>query len=224
MLKGLSNTSTINCFNAKLLQIDEGNSEQPLLPLPVSLKFLYLNNCQIKHESDAQVALTATSFFNVCLERNPFEFLPNNIDLKMLRTLDLNSCSNLKSLPCIPSTLEELYVDCCFSLEKITFQSCRFSLQKFSYEGCLALCEVQGFFKLVPVAKIDEADLFQHIQWIKKYQQNMVGLTDDEITRGIPRPIQVISLFSVQKHLSISCGKLYNIRPTDFYVTCVDVV
>ncbi|KAF5789024.1 hypothetical protein HanXRQr2_Chr09g0366011 [Helianthus annuus] len=137
--------------------------------------------------------------------------MPNNIDLKMLRLLNLYSCPNLKSLLCLPSTLEELCIDWCTSLERITFQSGRFSLREFGYKGCFKLSEIQGLFKLVPVAKIDEADL-GHMQWIKAYQDHKVDLVGDDITKGRDRRIQVIppNFFQntthiyIYKHTSIS--------------------
>lgn len=130
------------------------------------------------------------------------EFLPNKIDLNMLRTLKLNNCANLKSLICLPSTLEELYTDWCTSLEKITFQSVRFKLQKFGYEGCFKLSEIQGLFKLVPVAKLDEAYLGQ-MKWIKSYEDHKVDLIGDVITKGRIWRLQVItlSLSYTQKHI-----------------------
>ncbi|MFS7966259.1 putative TIR domain, P-loop containing nucleoside triphosphate hydrolase [Helianthus anomalus] len=161
-----------------------GISEQPLFSLPFSLKSLHLDDCQIEINNDVRVSFHAQSFFNLSLGCNPFVLLPNNIDLGMLKTLNLYSCPNLKFLPYIPSTLEELYVDCCTSLESITFQSGRFRLQQFSYVGCSQLSEVQGLLKLVPIAEIDEADLVQHMQWIKEYERDKVDLVGDDITKG----------------------------------------
>ncbi|PWA78796.1 toll/interleukin-1 receptor (TIR) domain-containing protein [Artemisia annua] len=101
----------------------------------------------------------------------------------MLRVLDLTCCPNLKSILCIPSTLEELYIDCCTTLEKITFQSARFKLQKFVYKGCFKLSEIQGLFKLVPIAKLDESDL-GNMKCIKAYKDYMADLVGDVITVG----------------------------------------
>ncbi|KAJ0532470.1 putative TIR domain, P-loop containing nucleoside triphosphate hydrolase [Helianthus annuus] len=178
-------------------RIDGANSENRLFSLPCWLKFLYLSNCNIEYNNEVQVAFHDTSCFNLYLENNPFKLLPNSIDLKMVKTLNLYSCPNLKSLSCIPSTLEELYVDRCKSLERITFQSGRFSLEQFSYEGCSKLSEVQGLFKLVPIANIHEADLVQHMQWIKEYEDNEVDLVGDEITRGRDWQIQMLYEYGI---------------------------
>ncbi|KAK9059938.1 hypothetical protein SSX86_020642 [Deinandra increscens subsp. villosa] len=158
--------------------------EQSLFSLPQSISSLDLTNCDLETDSDVCVAFDAQSISFMCLGCNPFEFLPNSIDLRMIRVLNLYCCSNLKTLPCIPSTLHELYVDWCISLKIITFQSGCFSLGAFSCKGCLQLSEVQGLFTLVPIAKVDVADLVQHMQWIKAYEDYRVDLVGDEITEG----------------------------------------
>uniref|UniRef100_A0A251SF45 Putative leucine-rich repeat domain, L domain-like protein n=1 Tax=Helianthus annuus TaxID=4232 RepID=A0A251SF45_HELAN len=89
----------------------------------------------------------------------------------MLQSLYLTGCPNLKSLPCLPSTLKRLRVGWCTSLERITFQSARFTLEKFCYEGCFKLFEIEGLFKLVSIEKLDEADL-GYMQWIKAYKDH----------------------------------------------------
>ncbi|XP_076885466.1 disease resistance protein RPV1-like [Bidens hawaiensis] len=196
LLKASTNKTNVES-RPKRRRIDEGNSRSPMFTLPCSLKFLYLNNCDIKYNNDALVAFQASSFFNLCLEGSQFKFLPNSFDLKMLQTLDLSSCSRLKSLPCIPSTLEELYVERCYSLENITFQSGRFSLKQFSYEDCSKLSEVQGLFKLLPIADIDEADILQHMQWIKEYDHHEVDLVGDVITTGRGQQIQMLYEYGI---------------------------
>ncbi|MFS7966137.1 putative leucine-rich repeat domain superfamily [Helianthus anomalus] len=158
-------------------------SKKSLFSLPRSLWWLELINCGTEFNNDVCVTFHAQSFINLFLACNLFEYLPNTIDLKMLRLLNLYCCPNLKSLPCIPSTLEELHIDWCTSLEIVTFQSGRFTLQGFTYECCFKLSEVQGLFKLVPIAKVDETDLGD-MQWIKAYEDLKVDLVGDEITKG----------------------------------------
>ncbi|XP_076919072.1 disease resistance protein RUN1-like [Bidens hawaiensis] len=157
--------------------------EQPLLSLPQSLTNVDLTNCDIEFNSDVCVAFHAKSRYFLDLSVNPFEYLPSFIDFKMLQLLCLYSCSNLKSLPCIPSVLEYLFIDWCTSLERITFQSGRFTLQEFSYEGCFKLSDVEGLFKLVPIAKITLPEI-GNMQWIKAYANHKVDLVGDEITKG----------------------------------------
>lgn len=155
---------------------------QQSFSLPDSIKFLFLNNCDLEKKNYIPVVFSGRPFLYLNLGNNLFEVLPNNINLKMLRVLELTFCPNLKCLPSLPSTLEELYTDWCFSLEKITFESARFRLREFVYRGCNKVSEVQGLFKLVPVAKLDEADL-GHMKWIKPYQDHEVNLVGDEITK-----------------------------------------
>ncbi|KAJ0524651.1 putative leucine-rich repeat domain superfamily [Helianthus annuus] len=145
---------------------------------------LALSYCSLGYNNDDHVVFSARSLFELYLQGNPFEnLLSNIIDLKILRILYLYSCPNLKSLLCIPSTVQELNIDWCESLERITFQSGRFSLQTFDYRGCFNLTEVQGLFNLVPLAKLDEANL-GHMKWIKPFQHQKVDLVGDEITKG----------------------------------------
>ncbi|XP_021979296.1 uncharacterized protein LOC110875407 [Helianthus annuus] len=165
----------------KSLQIGRFQA-QPLFSLPWSLQYLHLDFCDLGYNNDLNVLFHPESLFCLTLRCNPFERLPSNFNLNMLRVLSLSLCQNLKSLPCIPKTLEELNIDWCISLDRVTFQSGLFSLQRFSYEGCFQLSEVEGLFKLVPIEKIDEADL-GHMRWIKAYQDYKVDLVGDEITK-----------------------------------------
>ncbi|MFS7966138.1 putative TIR domain, leucine-rich repeat domain superfamily [Helianthus anomalus] len=157
--------------------------EQSSFSLPRSLTWLDLSNGGLDTNNDVCTVFHAQSSFELHLAANLFEYLPNNINLKMLRILNLYSCSNLKSLPSIPTTLKELYIDWCTSLERVTFETGRFSLREFAYECCFKLSEIQGLFKLVPIAKINEADL-GHLQWIKAYEDLKVDLVGDDITQG----------------------------------------
>ncbi|MFS7917421.1 putative TIR domain, P-loop containing nucleoside triphosphate hydrolase [Helianthus anomalus] len=158
--------------NLSCLRLSGCTTEQPLFALPLSLSIL-------------------------CLNTNLFKIPPSYIDLKKLLTLNLTSCPNLKSLPCLPNTLKRLQVDWCTSLERITFQTARFTLEKFSYEGCFKLFEIEGLFKLVPTEKVDEADL-GHMQWIKAYKDHKVDLVGDEITKGRTWNIQMLYEFGIR--------------------------
>ncbi|KAJ0496029.1 putative leucine-rich repeat domain superfamily, heavy metal-associated domain superfamily [Helianthus annuus] len=171
--KALSNQKCVNQLERlKALCICGGTPQQPLFPLPQSLSTLILSYIS-------------------------FEILPTYIDLKMLRVLNLTSCPNLKSLPCLPSTLKWLHVDWCTSLERITFQSARFTLEMFRYEGCFKLCEIEGLFRLVSIEKLDEADL-GHMQWIKAYKDDKVDLVGDEITKGRTWNIQMLYEYGIR--------------------------
>ncbi|CAI9293459.1 unnamed protein product [Lactuca saligna] len=163
-----------------------GGMPQPLLvPLPDSLEFLFLNdsNLDISHDDPSFLSKQSSSFYkHMNFGSNPLMLLTNYTNHKMLRVLDVSGCPNIESLLCLPSTLEELYTSWCSSLKKITFESARFRLRKFEYLGCEKLFEIQGFFKLVPLAKLDEADL-GHMKWIKAYQHTRVDLAGDDVIR-----------------------------------------
>ncbi|GKD56283.1 putative TIR domain, P-loop containing nucleoside triphosphate hydrolase, partial [Tanacetum coccineum] len=161
--------------------IGGGIREHSLFSLPPSLKFLFLDYCNLENNSDLGVVLRAQSLFGMSLEANLFEFLPNKIQINILRVLNLTDCKNLKSLLCLPSTLEELYIDYCTSLEIITFQSACFRLRRIRYLGCSKLSEIQGLFKLVSIKKLDEAHMGK-MEWIKAYEDFKVDLVDSIIT------------------------------------------
>ncbi|KAK1437415.1 hypothetical protein QVD17_03206 [Tagetes erecta] len=169
---------------------------KPLFSFPRSLKFLFLDSCNLKNHNDLRVFFN-DQLFGMSLSRNLFELMPNNIDLKMLRVLNLDYCENLKSILCLPSTLEELYTYDCKSLEKVTFQSGRFRLKKFDYRGCFKLSEVQGLFKLVAIKKLDEVDL-GHMIWVKAYQDHKVQLAGDRITKGRTWHIQMLYEYGIR--------------------------
>ncbi|KAK9057143.1 hypothetical protein SSX86_024510 [Deinandra increscens subsp. villosa] len=180
----------------KALCIGGGVLKQAFLSLPRSLKLVYLDYYNPEYHNDLAVIFNGP-LSGLSLRGNKFEFMPSNIDLKMLRVLNLTSCINLKSIMCLPSTLEELYIYDCISLEKVTFQSGRFRLRKFGCDGCSKLCEVQGLFKLVAIKELDEADLGD-MKWIKSYQDFKVDLVVDEITQGRNCHIQMLKEYGIR--------------------------
>ncbi|GJZ44103.1 variation in compound triggered root growth response-like protein [Tanacetum coccineum] len=199
-IEGLTSLSLLNMTGCKNLCNNEpirllaaqqastsgpGTAEHPEFSFPRSLQRLFLKDCNLECTDSFPLSFSVQPFLqylNLC--NSLFEFLPCYDHLKNLRVLDLSLCTRLKLLLCLPSTLAELYVYYCESLEKITFQSHRFTLQEFGYEGCITLSEIEGFIKLVPIAKLDEIDLGQ-LKWLKEYQNCEVPLVgDDELTIG----------------------------------------
>ncbi|KVH88490.1 Toll/interleukin-1 receptor homology (TIR) domain-containing protein [Cynara cardunculus var. scolymus] len=149
---------------------------QPPFSFPQSLERLFLNDCKLECTDYLPLSFDVQPFLQYLnLSNGLFEFLPYYHHLINLRVLDLTFSSRLKWLLCLPNTLAELYVYSCKSLEKITFQSPRFTLQEFGYSGCINLAEIEGFIKLVPIAKLDESDL-GHMKWLKEYQNHEVLL------------------------------------------------
>ncbi|GJW92533.1 variation in compound triggered root growth response-like protein, partial [Tanacetum coccineum] len=184
--KNLCNNEPIRLLAAQQASTSgPGTVEHPKFSFPRSLQRLFLKDCNLECTDSFPLSFSVQPFLqylNLC--NSLFEFLPCYDHLKNLRVLDLSLCTRLKLLLCLPSTLAELYVYYCESLEKITFQSHRFTLQEFGYEGCITLSEIEGFIKLVPIAKLDEIDL-GHMKWLKEYQNCEVPLVgDDELTIG----------------------------------------
>ncbi|KAL8252516.1 hypothetical protein R6Q59_036209 [Mikania micrantha] len=171
---------------------------KPSFPLPSSLHRLFLKDCHLECTDSFPLSFSVQlklQYLN--LANSLFESLPCYNHLDNLRVLDLSFCSRLKCLICLPSTLAELYIYGCEFLERITFQFSRFTLQEFGYLGCIRLYEVEGFFKLIPIAKLDETDL-GHMKWLKQYQYHEVCLVgDDELTVDRSWHIQMLYEFDI---------------------------
>ncbi|KAJ9551303.1 hypothetical protein OSB04_015348 [Centaurea solstitialis] len=203
-LKNLSLLNMIGCKSLPRVVVSNrsleastssgGNSQQTSFSLPHSLIWLSLRSCNLE----------CTEYFPLSFKVQPklqyldlgggwFESLPEYNHLENLRVLDLTSCRKLKWILCLPSALAELYVYFCYSLERITFESHQFTLQEFGYQGCIKLSEIEGFIKLVPIAKLDATDL-GHMEWLKEYQNHVVSLVGDEelITIGRSKRIQML--------------------------------
>ncbi|XP_024961630.1 disease resistance protein RML1A-like, partial [Cynara cardunculus var. scolymus] len=173
-------------------------TKQPPFSFPHSLQRLFLKDCNLDCTDSFPLSFSVQPFLQYLnLSNSFFEFLPCYDHLKSLRILDLSFCSRLKWLLCLPSTLAELYVYYCESLEKITFQSAQFKLQELAYEGCSNLYEIEGLLKLVPIAKLDETGL-GHLKWLKQYQSHEVLLVgDDELTKGRSSKVQMLYEFDI---------------------------
>ncbi|KAJ9552018.1 hypothetical protein OSB04_016063 [Centaurea solstitialis] len=177
-----------------------GGLKQTSFSLPCSLVWLSLRNCHCYISNSEFFPLS----FSIQLKLQYldlgggwFDSLPSYNHLENLRVLDLSWCRRLKHLLCLPSALVELYIYYCTSLEKITFESHRFTLQDFGYEGCVKLNEVEGFIKLVPIAKLDHIDL-GHMVWLKEYHYHEICLVgDDELTSGRGWHIQMLYEFGI---------------------------
>ncbi|KAI3701540.1 hypothetical protein L6452_26701 [Arctium lappa] len=184
---------------------------------PCSLQRLFLKDCNLECTDSFPLSFGVQPFLQYLnLSNSFFEFLPYYDHLKNLRILDLSFCSRLKWLLCLPSTLAELYVYYCESLEKITFESGQFMLQEFGYEGCINLSVIEGFLKLVPIAKLDETDL-GHLKWLKEYQNHEVLVVgDDELTKGRSSNLQMLYEFDI---LSTSLPNIKDSKMTPEYIS-----
>ncbi|XP_024961907.1 disease resistance protein RRS1-like [Cynara cardunculus var. scolymus] len=191
-------TNTVNKKLKASTSACRGSSQQTSFSLPHSLVRLFLKNCNLECTEYSPLSFRVQPKLQYLdLGGGLFEFLPSYNHLKNLRVLDLTMCYRLKYLLYLPNTLEELYIYLCHSLERITFESERFTLQEFGYKGCTKLSEIEGFIKLVPVAKLDETDL-GHMMWLKEYQNCHVSLVgDDDLTLGRSRCIQMLYEFGI---------------------------
>ncbi|KAJ9552639.1 hypothetical protein OSB04_016684 [Centaurea solstitialis] len=166
---------------------------------PCPLERIFLKDCNLECTDDFPLSFSdqsALQYLN--LGGSKFEELPTYNHLKSLRVLDLSLCSMLRYLLCLPSTLAELYIYYCTSLENVSFESGVFTLQEFGYEGCSNLSEVEGFIKLVPLAKLDEADL-GHMKWLKEYESHELCLAgDDELMKNRSSRLQMLYEFNIR--------------------------
>ncbi|GKB18258.1 TMV resistance protein N-like protein [Tanacetum coccineum] len=188
-----------NLFNRVPIITSGLESAQELsFPLPRSLQRVFLNDCNLECTDYFPLSFSYQSFLQyINLANGHFEILPSYNLLKNLRVLDLRKCSRLKRLLCLPSTLAELYIYDCKSLEKITFESGRFTLQEFGYEGCIILSEIQGLVRLYLIAELNETDL-GHMIWLKEYQHHEVCLVGDhQLTNGRCCHLQMLYEFNI---------------------------
>ncbi|XP_035840621.1 disease resistance protein RPV1 isoform X4 [Helianthus annuus] len=195
-LKSLSLLNMTGCEN--LFKASNFSQQQSLTsPIPHSLQRLLLKSCSLEL-NDHFLSFEHHSFLQYLnLSGNLFDRLPEYNHLTNLRVLDLSFCSRLECITCLPNTLEELFVTCCKSLEKITFQSPRFGLREIDYQGCTNLLEIEGLLKLVPISKTDERFL-GHMKWLKEYQSHEVCLIGDyHLTVDRSRHIQMLYEFGI---------------------------
>ncbi|KAK9079440.1 hypothetical protein SSX86_001111 [Deinandra increscens subsp. villosa] len=207
---GLGSLTLLNMIGCKHLfnreQMDlssasasASDTKHHIFSFPSSLHRLFLKDCHLDYTDSFNLTFCFQpdlQYLN--LGNSLFESLPfDNHHLENLRVLDLSFCTRLKCLKCLPNTLAELYIYGCELLERITFQSPRFTLQEFGYLGCIHLYEVEGFMKLVPIAKLDETEL-GHMKWLQQYEHHQVFLVgDDELTTGRSLHIQMLYEFGI---------------------------
>ncbi|KAK1418438.1 hypothetical protein QVD17_27583 [Tagetes erecta] len=204
-IKGLTSLGTLNMTGCENLKC--------CFYFPHSIERLFLQDCKAECTNSFPLSFASQrSLKYLNLGNNLFEHLPSYTHLKYLRVLDLSMCSRLKVLQDLPSTLAELYIYYCESLEKVTFETHRFTLLEVGYEGCSNLSEIEGFIKLVPLAKLDEPDL-EHMTWLKRYQDHELCLAgDDELTVGRTCQLQILYEFNIMSTSLLEIRDL-NMKP-----------
>ncbi|KAK1419863.1 hypothetical protein QVD17_29254 [Tagetes erecta] len=202
-----------NCYNLtkvcdtiedlkRLALLNMTGCNQPFIfRFPSSLRQLFLKDCNLEED----FRKTRIRFLNLeylqylSLVNNPLISYDVFIRFMMnLRVLDMSFCSRVKYLYMLPSTLKELYIYYCESLEIVSFSSQRFTLQEIGYEGCISLREIEGFIKLVPIAQLFYKIGSTHFAWIYKYRKHKVCLVgDDELTVGRSWQLQMLYEFDI---------------------------
>ncbi|XP_031267535.1 disease resistance-like protein DSC1 isoform X2 [Pistacia vera] len=106
-------TSVKNLNNLKHIDLSHSKHllEMPNLLLCPNLKSLILQGCINLHEDFSSIRYLNKLVLLNLKECKSFESLPINPGWKYLQRLILSKCSNLKTVPHIPDTVEELYLD-----------------------------------------------------------------------------------------------------------------
>ncbi|OMO57250.1 hypothetical protein CCACVL1_25878 [Corchorus capsularis] len=103
--------------------------------------------------SDDFEKLSALEFLD--LGKNDFSKLPSSLrGLSLLKKLFLPKCEELKSVPPLPSSLEELNLADCISLEKISDLSSLNSLELLNLTNCEKLVDIPGLECLTSMKRL----------------------------------------------------------------------
>ncbi|XP_059649565.1 disease resistance protein RPV1-like [Cornus florida] len=105
-----------------------------------NIRKLYMEDCNITYVPNEIGSLVSLQFLN--LSRNKFSNLPTTItSLSQLKALYLNQCTQLQSLPALPSNLLGLSANYCSSLENISIESKAAEAPFMTFYGCSKLVD-----------------------------------------------------------------------------------
>ncbi|WCJ41975.1 Disease resistance protein (TIR-NBS-LRR class) family [Euphorbia peplus] len=125
--------------------------------LPIHLVNLSLADCNLLDTAIPYDLSCLQSLEFLDLKGNPLRTIPESINsLTTLLYLRLDQCESLRSLPELPTSLEELRAEGCTSLERITTLPNLLTTLWVELFGCDQLVEVQDLFKLESIMNIDE--------------------------------------------------------------------
>ncbi|KAM7462849.1 hypothetical protein LguiA_030970 [Lonicera macranthoides] len=128
-----------------------------------SLVNLSLANCNLPDDAIPKDLGRLSSLQNLNLSGNQIYSLPESIKyLTMLQALELEGCKRLHSLPELPSSITELNLWNCKSLELVTNIPNMSSSLDLVINNCSKLVEAHGMFKLGPIRDID-AEILNHL-------------------------------------------------------------
>ncbi|KAM5554618.1 disease resistance protein RUN1-like [Rosa sericea] len=125
--------------------------------LPCSLLSLSLKGCNLSDDSFPVDFASLSLLRRLNLSDNPIRGLPNCVKgLTMLDELSFSYCLNLETLVELPKVRDELSVDNCKALVKITYQS-RFCAEysPYQWDKNHSLVEWEYKYKLEPIGRVD---------------------------------------------------------------------
>ncbi|XP_059310757.1 disease resistance protein RPV1-like [Lycium ferocissimum] len=128
----------------------------PWVSLPKSLVNLSLSGCNLSEVAFPRDFTNLVMLRDLDLSKNPISCLPDCIrTLSRLSTLELGSCTMLKSLIDLPR-VHDLRVGYCTSLERVTYLSVGCRARVFHVNGCKELTDMEENFKLEAMGGIEK--------------------------------------------------------------------
>ncbi|PSS00317.1 TMV resistance protein like [Actinidia chinensis var. chinensis] len=127
-----------------------------LATLPRSLITLSLTQCNLSNDGLTRSLGSLSLLQDLNLSMNPISSLPESIKyLTMLKSLRLDNCERLESLPELPNSLAMLNAGYCSSLQMVTNPPNLFTCLELDVPNCEKLVEVQDIFTLKPIRNVD---------------------------------------------------------------------
>ncbi|XP_057498759.1 disease resistance protein RPV1-like isoform X2 [Actinidia eriantha] len=134
-----------------------------LATLVRSLGTLSLRQCNLSSDGLARSLGSLSLLQNLNLSMNPISSIPESIKyLTMLKSLGLESCESLQSLPELPNNLDNLDLRKCSSLQMITNIPNVFTFLRFAMHNCEKLVEIQGIFTSKPIENVNP-EIIKHL-------------------------------------------------------------
>ncbi|KAL7205625.1 hypothetical protein ACSBR2_018535 [Camellia fascicularis] len=129
------------------------NLDPSLAFFPRTLLKLSLRDCSLSDDTILRDLSGLSLLLELDLSQNPISSIPESISgLTTLKSLWLDTCTRLQSLPKLPSSLKELVARDCKSLERMTIPSNLLkSMNVMHLSGCNKLFKIDGLFQLEPI-------------------------------------------------------------------------
>ncbi|KAL7205637.1 hypothetical protein ACSBR2_018545 [Camellia fascicularis] len=129
------------------------NLDPSLAFFPRTLLKLSLRDCSLSDDTILMDLSGLSLLLELDLSQNPISSMPESISgLTTLKSLWLDTCTRLQSLPKLPSSLKELVARDCKSLERMTIPSNLLkSMNVMHLSGCDKLFKIDGLFQLEPI-------------------------------------------------------------------------